>query len=84
MSQAVTVPPPASAAQALGMLQSAMGYLAAADATAMAGGDPGPVPAGAGAGVLGRTRRCWTFILARVHLWTGVRRRMRITARGRG
>ena len=36
MSQAVTVPPPASAAQALGMLQSAMGYLAAADATAMA------------------------------------------------
>ena len=36
MSQAVTVPPPASTAQALGMLQSAMGYLAAADATAMA------------------------------------------------
>ena len=36
MSQAVTVPPPASAVQALGMLQSAMGYLAAADATAMA------------------------------------------------
>ena len=36
MSQAVTVPPPASAAQALGMLKSAMGYLAAADATAMA------------------------------------------------
>ena len=36
MSQTVTVPPPASAAQALGMLQSAMGYLAAADATAMA------------------------------------------------
>ena len=36
MSQVVTVPPPASAAQALGMLQSAMGYLAAADATAMA------------------------------------------------
>ena len=36
MSQAATVPPPASAAQALGMLQSAMGYLAAADATAMA------------------------------------------------
>ena len=35
MSQAVTVPPPASAVQALGMLQSAMGYLAAADATAM-------------------------------------------------
>ena len=36
MSQPVTVPPPASAAQALGMLRSAMGYLAAADATAMA------------------------------------------------
>ena len=36
MSQTVTVPPPASAAPALGMLQSAMGYLAAADATAMA------------------------------------------------
>jgi Domain of unknown function (DUF222) len=36
VSQAVTVPPPASTAQALGMLQSAMGYLAAADATAMA------------------------------------------------
>ena len=36
MSEVVTVPPPASAAQALGMLQSAMGYLAAADATAMA------------------------------------------------
>ena len=36
MSQTVAVPPPASAAQALGMLQSAMGYLAAADATAMA------------------------------------------------
>ena len=36
MSQAVTVPPPGSAVQALGMLQSAMGYLAAADATAMA------------------------------------------------
>ena len=36
MSQTVTVPPPASAVQALGMLQSAMGYLAAADATAMA------------------------------------------------
>ena len=36
MSQVVTVPPPASAVQALGMLRSAMGYLAAADATAMA------------------------------------------------
>ena len=36
MSQAAVVPPPASAVQALGMLQSAMGYLAAADATAMA------------------------------------------------
>ncbi len=33
-----TVPPPASTAQALGMLRSAMGYLAAADATAMAAG----------------------------------------------
>ena len=33
MSQAV---PPGSAAEALGMLRSAMGYLAAADATAMA------------------------------------------------
>ena len=31
-----TVPPPASTAQALGMLRSAMGYLSAADATAMA------------------------------------------------
>ena len=31
-----TVPPPASVAQALGMLRSAMGYLSAADATAMA------------------------------------------------
>jgi len=31
-----TVPPPASTVQALGMLRSAMGYLAAADATAMA------------------------------------------------
>ena len=31
-----TVPPPASTAQALGMLKSAMGYLSAADATAMA------------------------------------------------
>ena len=31
-----TVPPPASIAQALGMLRSAMGYLSAADATAMA------------------------------------------------
>ena len=31
-----TVPPPVSTAQALGMLRSAMGYLAAADATAMA------------------------------------------------
>ena len=30
-----TVPPPASVAQALGMLRSAMGYLSAADATAM-------------------------------------------------
>ena len=30
------VPPPASTAQALGMLESAMGYLSAADATAMA------------------------------------------------
>ena len=30
------VPPPASAAEALGMLESAMGYLSAADATAMA------------------------------------------------
>ncbi len=36
MSQAATVPPPASAVQALGMLKSAMGYLAATDATAMA------------------------------------------------
>ena len=35
VSQVITVPPPASAAQALGMLKSAMGYLAAADATAM-------------------------------------------------
>ena len=35
MSQAV---PPGSAAEALGMLRSAMGYLAAADATAMAAG----------------------------------------------
>ena len=31
-----TVPPPASVAQALGMLRSAMGYLSAADATALA------------------------------------------------
>jgi hypothetical protein len=31
-----TVPPPASVAQALGMLRSAMGYLSAADATVMA------------------------------------------------
>ncbi len=31
-----TVPTPASVAQALGMLRSAMGYLSAADATAMA------------------------------------------------
>ena len=31
-----TVPPPTSVAQALGMLRSAMGYLSAADATAMA------------------------------------------------
>ena len=30
------IPPPASTAQALGMLESAMGYLSAADATAMA------------------------------------------------
>ena len=36
VSQVSTVPPPASTAQALGMLRSAMGYLAAADATAMA------------------------------------------------
>ena len=32
----ITVPPPVSTAQALGMLRSAMSYLAAADATAMA------------------------------------------------
>jgi hypothetical protein len=38
VSQVSTVPPPASTAQALGMLRSAMGYLAAADATAMAAG----------------------------------------------
>ncbi|MGH3200337.1 MAG: HNH endonuclease, partial [Streptosporangiaceae bacterium] len=31
-----TVPPPASATQALGMLESAMGYLSAADATQLA------------------------------------------------
>ena len=36
VSQVSTVPPPASTAQALGMLKSAMGYLSAADATAMA------------------------------------------------
>jgi hypothetical protein len=36
VSQVSTVPPPVSTAQALGMLKSAMGYLAAADATAMA------------------------------------------------
>ena len=36
VSQVSTVPPPASTAQALGMLRSAMGYLSAADATAMA------------------------------------------------
>ncbi len=36
VSQMSTVPPPASTTQALGMLRSAMGYLAAADATAMA------------------------------------------------
>ena len=38
VSQVSTVPPPASTAQALGMLRSAMGYLSAADATAMAAG----------------------------------------------
>jgi len=36
VSQVSLVPPPASTAQALGMLESAMGYLSAADATAMA------------------------------------------------
>ena len=36
VSQVSTVPPPVSTAQALGMLKSAMGYLSAADATAMA------------------------------------------------
>ena len=36
VSEVSTVPPPASTAQALGMLRSAMGYLSAADATAMA------------------------------------------------
>ena len=36
VSQVSTVPPPASTAQALSMLKSAMGYLSAADATAMA------------------------------------------------
>ena len=36
VSQVSTVPPPESTAQALGMLKSAMGYLSAADATAMA------------------------------------------------
>ena len=36
VSQVITVPPPANAAQALGMLRSAMSYLAAVDATAMA------------------------------------------------
>jgi hypothetical protein len=36
VSQVSVVPPPASTAQALGMLESAMGYLNAADATAMA------------------------------------------------
>ena len=36
VSQVSVVPPPASTAQALGMLESAMGYLSAADATAMA------------------------------------------------
>ena len=36
VSQVSTVPSPASTAQALGMLRSAMGYLSAADATAMA------------------------------------------------
>jgi uncharacterized protein DUF222 len=36
VSQVSTVPPPASTAQALGMLKSAMGYLSAADATEMA------------------------------------------------
>jgi hypothetical protein len=36
VSQVSTVPPPASTAQALGMLRAAMGYLSAADATAMA------------------------------------------------
>jgi Domain of unknown function (DUF222) len=36
VSQVSLVPPPASTTQALGMLESAMGYLSAADATAMA------------------------------------------------
>ena len=36
VSQVSIIPPPASTAQALGMLESAMGYLSAADATAMA------------------------------------------------
>jgi hypothetical protein len=36
VSQVSAVPPPACTAQALGMLKSAMGYLSAADATAMA------------------------------------------------
>ena len=36
VSQVSAVPPPASTTEALGMLRSAMGYLSAADATAMA------------------------------------------------
>src|SRR5271154_3418882 len=35
VSQVSAVPPPASTTEALGMLRSAMGYLSAADATAM-------------------------------------------------
>ena len=40
VSQVITVPPPANAAQALGMLRSAISYLAAVDATAMAAETP--------------------------------------------
>ena len=52
-----SVASPSSAGEALGMLRSAMGYLAAADASGDGGRGAGAVPAGPGAGQLDRHRR---------------------------